>query len=198
MTDCTTVNREGTKVIILCFINIAKKQKKEGGVKMKKEIELNGLVYLVYDNGDIYGPERGKLKQRLNSDGYPIITVGKMDNRKSIRVHRIVAELFVDKPNCDSPLEVNHIDYNRSNNHYTNLEWVSHIDNVLWSSQNTDKYSVSHMGEKNGRSILLEQDVRDIRNMLNDGMSVSEIARRYGRGWQTINHIKYGNTWKNI
>lgn len=165
---------------------------------MKKEVEVNGLTYIVCENGDIYGPERGKLKQRLNSDGYPTVTVGNMHNRISIRVHKLVAEAFVAKPESNLPLEVNHIDYDRTNSHYTNLEWLSHADNILWSSQNTDRYSVSHMGEKNGRSILREQDVRDIRNLLNDGVSVAEVAKRYGCGWQTINHIKCGNTWKNI
>ena len=43
-------------------------------------------------------------------------------------VHRLVAEAFI--PNPDNLPEVNHIDSNRANNHVSNLEWVTHSDNM--------------------------------------------------------------------
>ena len=43
-------------------------------------------------------------------------------------LHRLVAELFVKNPRPDIFDKVDHIDGNRSNNHYTNLRWV---DNQL-------------------------------------------------------------------
>lgn len=42
--------------------------------------------------------------------------------------HRLVAEAFI--PNPDNLSEVNHIDSNRANNHVSNLEWVSHSENM--------------------------------------------------------------------
>jgi len=44
--------------------------------------------------------------------------------------HRLVATLFI--PNVDPSLyvEVNHIDGNKENNHVSNLEWVTHTQNV--------------------------------------------------------------------
>ena len=70
------------------------------------------------------GLGRGKyLKTRVNKDGYEQVTLGSMNNRNgTVRVHRIIAELFV--PN-DDPLnktEVNHKDFNRLNNDYSNLD----------------------------------------------------------------------------
>jgi hypothetical protein len=46
-------------------------------------------------------------------------------------VHRLVAEAFI--PNPLNLPEVNHIDSNRQNNHVSNLEWVTHSDNMKHS-----------------------------------------------------------------
>lgn len=49
-------------------------------------------------------------------------------------VHRLVAHAFVEKPVDweDSKLwTVNHIDGNKQNNHWTNLEWVRHQENCV-------------------------------------------------------------------
>lgn len=48
------------------------------------------------------------------------------------KIHRLVAHVFVKKTD---PLYnyVNHIDEDKLNNHYTNLEWTSHIKNIQHS-----------------------------------------------------------------
>ncbi len=53
---------------------------------------------------------------------------------KRIADHRLVAFTFVDNPNNYN--EVNHKDRNRQNNHYTNLEWVTHQYNMKHSFEN--------------------------------------------------------------
>lgn len=60
-------------------------------------------------------------------------------NRRGVQraVHRLVAEAFCEKK--DEEHEVNHIDYNRKNNLFSNLEWCSHTDNVRHSIQNRPK-----------------------------------------------------------
>jgi hypothetical protein len=60
---------------------------------------------------------------RLNNFGYLDTRLCKNGIKKSVFVHRIIAEAFIDNPNnycC-----VNHKDLNRQNNSIENLEWVT-------------------------------------------------------------------------
>lgn len=95
---------------------------------------FKGLEYKVSNTGKIIGLGRNKeLKQRKNRDGYLEVTIGSGKDRTTKRVHRIVALLFVENLDLKNNIEVNHKDLKRDNNIYTNLEWVSHVDNVTYS-----------------------------------------------------------------
>ena len=79
--------------------------------------------------GRIYSKKRGRfLTPKPNSKGY--LRVELYDNGKRVhgRVHRLVAKTFIQNP-YNLP-EVNHIDGNKKNNSYTNLEWTTSEDNV--------------------------------------------------------------------
>ena len=60
-------------------------------------------------------------------------------------IHRMVAILFVSNPN-NYPI-VNHIDWNKSNARYSNLEWCTqkynmwHSRNILWNKVGTHWYT---------------------------------------------------------
>ena len=49
--------------------------------------------------------------------------------RRALYIHRLVALYFLDAPD-EEGLEVNHIDGDSKNNSYTNLEWLSHAQNM--------------------------------------------------------------------
>lgn len=117
----------------------------------EKTITIKGMDYIVSSDGKVYSASNygasyyhKEISQRLNSDGYLQITVGKTNNRSQYRVHRIVAEAFI--PNPDNLPEVNHKDYNRTNNCVENLEWCTHAGNIAHSA-GTGHYS--RFGEDN-------------------------------------------------
>ena len=67
--------------------------------------------------------KRGRIKatQLINS-GYRIVHLYNKDVRSALLVHRLVAEAFL--PNPLGLPEVNHKDGDKSNNDFSNLEWI--------------------------------------------------------------------------
>lgn len=54
----------------------------------------------------------------------------KDNKRKCFKVHRLVAEAFIENDDPVNKTTVNHIDGNRENNRVDNLEWLSYSDNL--------------------------------------------------------------------
>jgi len=68
------------------------------------------------------------LRPSKNHKGYPYVIICKDSVKKIIAIHRWVAILFVDNP--DNKPQVNHIDGNKDNFRWDNLEWVTCKENV--------------------------------------------------------------------
>lgn len=93
--------------------------------------------YYVSNKGRVYDVISEKMKPifytKIGGYAYVNFNIG---NRKTKHkyVHRLVAELFV--PNPCQYKEVNHIDEDKKNNFYNNLEWCSHIYNNNYGTKN--------------------------------------------------------------
>lgn len=98
-----------------------------------REVKLNGYTYKVSNLGRVFSKNGKELKQNTNHDGYFVVSV---KNNRCVGVHRFVAMAFVENDDIKNKTEVNHKDFNRKNNASTNLEWLSHADNVKYSHRN--------------------------------------------------------------
>lgn len=102
--------------------------------------------YTVCTNGDIFSKERivknngGEvIKKRKkcspinNGNGY--FQVSMFNGKKWVKryIHRLVAETFL---GFREGMEINHIDGNKSNNDVSNLEWVTHRENMIHAVKN--------------------------------------------------------------
>jgi len=90
--------------------------------------------YFITKEGKVFSTKSGKLKQlaiSFDRRGYPRVKISHNDKGQSIRIHRLVAETYLENPN-NYP-QVNHIDENKNNNNISNLEWVNHKQNCQHS-----------------------------------------------------------------
>ncbi len=74
------------------------------------------------------------LDQTINKKGYPMISLSKAQVQRTFPVHRLVAKAFICNP--DNKPEVNHKDWNKRNNRFDNLEWVTHKEQMEHASRN--------------------------------------------------------------
>lgn len=89
---------------------------------MYKKLE-NFSNYLIYPNGQIKNLKRDKdVVHSLHCSGYYVVKlVNDFGERKTFKLHRLLAMLFIPNPNDFSC--VNHKDENKLNNSLDNLEW---------------------------------------------------------------------------
>lgn len=128
---------------------------------MWKQIENSN--YEISNNGEVRNIKTKQIKKSHSggTSDYLIcqiyLTKGK---RKNYLVHRLVAKYFI--PNPMNKEQVNHIDGDKFNNSYTNLEWVTPKENMkhafdsgLYKKFNNQVYK-NKFGIQHNRSIKIE------------------------------------------
>lgn len=91
--------------------------------------QFRNTWYYVTKEGGVYNEQTKKwLKASCNGKNYVWVRLIHPDFNKTIRVHRMVAECYLE--NFDPALTINHKDGNKCNNHVDNLECVSIADNL--------------------------------------------------------------------
>lgn len=170
-----------------------------------REYTFHNSVYYCNCEGLILNQKFEKKKTFKGNDGYREVElsgngINKNGNRLryKVKVHTIVAELFVPKPESDEKLEVNHKDCDRMNCHYTNLEWVTHLENVRYSIKCGNHYTPNYKGSNNPKAKLKEDDVRLIRNELCKKYTNIELAEKFGVNVTTISNIINMKAWTHL
>ncbi len=98
----------------------------------KKYAVREDSVILSYVN-----PENIKImKQSYTDKRYKKILIRYYGKDFTKRVHRLVAEAFIDNPEPELYVEVDHKDEVRDNNHYTNLRWCTGTMNKHYAYKN--------------------------------------------------------------
>jgi len=156
-------------------------------------------TYEVSDHGNV---RRGKdcrshkrgfvLKNLLCASGYYVVNFYIERIRKTHNIHRLVAEAFMGP--CPEGKEVNHIDGNRLNNVLSNLEYISHRENMKHASE----LGLLRRGVRNRNAKLIESQVREILSLRNSGLSSIEIGLQYGVHSTNIRQIWKRKAWKHV
>jgi len=78
------------------------------------------------------------LSPQVNRDGYlDLVIPNALGTRTHLLIHRAVGILFLSPPSGDlSVLQIDHLDEDKTNPHYTNLEWVTKAENIQRTFRN--------------------------------------------------------------
>lgn len=111
--------------------------------------------FLVFENGDIINANTLEpIKSRIDNNGYKWVG--------GIKVHKLIAELFVPKPiHFTTKLVVNHKDGNKLNNSAENLEWCTYWYNNYHARQlglnNVSKSNSTRWGNLEFRTNMIKK-----------------------------------------
>lgn len=141
----------------------------------KNIIGYEGL-YEVSDKGNVRNVRRNTLLRFSNNQGYTQVYLYKNGIRKGFKVHRLVAEAFIENP--DNLPQVNHKDEDKTNNNVDNLEFCDHKYNVNYGHRTENAINTR---VKNGYADP---------NFIGFGLNEKEYMKQYNRIYYERNREK--------
>lgn len=152
---------------------------------MRMEWRSVGLNYAVSNFGRVRRLG-GKFLRPVQRGRYLSVNLGA---NKQTYIHHLVAAAFIGP----RPVgwQINHIDGDRWNNMWTNLEYVTPKGN----QQHASRLGLLAFGERNGMAKLTTADVEEIRRLLVAGLSSGQVAAKFNVGARHIRKIKSAESW---
>ena len=136
--------------------------------------DIEGEIWKRVEDSNYEISDRGRFRKVGNrwiiagtiKDGYVRVRL----NGKGVFVHRLVAQAFIPKP--EGKELVDHIDGNRTNNHFSNLRWVTAEEN------STNEHRLKLLTE-NAEKKRVEKEINDhLKCIFEKGISKLELMRR--------------------
>lgn len=150
--------------------------------------------YFVTEDGRVFrnGTER---KTHLSNKGYKVVSVWIDGKVTKHNLHRIVAETYI--PNPDDKCCVNHKDGNKLNNHISNLEWMTNLEN----RQHAVKNGLHIHGINHPNSKFTDADIIEIRKKCipaDREFGYIALSKLYQTTPKVIRNIFLRLSWKHI
>ena len=90
--------------------------------------------YKIYDNGTVYSDVSRKflnpIETGANRKKYLAVQLCNQNGMKKMKIHKLVAEYFIEKPDGEN-LIIDHINHDKFNNNVYNLRYVTHGENHI-------------------------------------------------------------------
>jgi hypothetical protein len=151
--------------------------------------------YTVDTDGSVYSiKSKKKLATIRMKSGYNYVHLHKNGVSKLLRLHRVVAETYIENP--FGYTQVNHINGDKNDNSVDNLEWCTPEQNLMHAI----KTGLKNMkGENNPSAKLKKYQIEEIRKKYIKGdrqFGTKGLAKQYGVTNVMIGKIVRGECWK--
>lgn len=138
-------------------------------------------IYYINENGDVlamprYGSRHKEpyiMARCYDNHGYTIACLSKNNTHKTVRIHRVVAQLFI--PNPNGYREINHKDENPANPSASNLEWCDRKYNVNYGTRTQKTQKPVLMFRKDGSFVRRFSGIREASQYMNSS-NISNIS----------------------
>lgn len=162
-----------------------------GGVNNNKKNIMEIWKEVVDQKGQYFVSNLGRIKSTiihhgtneriivptLDKRGYQRVCLGNRPNRKTYKVHRIVATAFI--PNPENKRTVNHKNGIKSDNKVENLEWATDSENSIHSvhilGRKVPKNFTHH---KTGKNHFKSKPVAKINKITNETLEIFESGNQ--------------------
>lgn len=167
---------------------------------MWKDVKGYEGYYQVSDKGQVrrlYKDRYPKILKNRPSANYYTVSLSKNCEKKTLAVHRLVAEAFLERPKGTT--EVNHKDGNKLNNKAENLEWVTQKENALHASKVLGNHAFGKPPRKVKAIDPLSGEVVAEYSSVSD--AAKAVSANYARSAITLvcqghNQTAYGYKWE--
>jgi len=161
-----------------------------------KDIEGYEWKYQVSNLWRVKSIIKSELIQYKNRTWYFCVYLYKDSTRKRNSIHRLVWKAFI--PNPENKPQINHIDWDKSNNCIDNLEWCNNSENQIHSysilNRKTSKYRKWKSGKDHNHSKqVLQYDLNW--NFIKEWWSCRESGRWI---WLSYVWIMKVCNWKQV
>lgn len=165
-----------------------------------KELSFTDFKYEVSSYGRVRSycqdAVNGKILNPSQIGGFKVVSLKFKKRSKHFLVHKLVAEAFIPKDNKDQTVVI-HLDWNKSNNHYSNLQWATKA--VSYKRMHK---RLQEERKKKGKVVtyskLKPEEVALIKSMLKRGVKQKLIAKMFCVSEMQITRIKRGENWAEI
>ena len=146
--------------------------------------------------------KKAKILRVNNNGGFMQVNVRTDKKSKAVLIHRAVAEAFLKKPSPKHTF-VLHLDYNKKNNHVSNLKWATQKEQI----EHIKKSPYVIMAKKHRMVVgyhsksLDAKKVERLKQMIWDPerkKTLAQIAKQFGVSEMNIYRIKSGEFWYHI
>lgn len=133
--------------------------------------------YEITKSGQVINTRTGRTRALdfNKTVGYFQVDLYKRNKRTKHYIHRLVAQAYI--PNPEGLPEVNHKDSDRTNNHVSNLEWVTSSGNSVHAIE---------AGRMTYKRRMSEQDIKKAYELFMSGMSYQQISDTLENSWKAV------------